>query len=351
FEGGRLAETRYRCTPYPPELRRTLDFAVAPNPSITLDALGEAHVRIGHAFADAVIGFLADLGLSARDITAIGSHGQTVFHRPGGQYGFTMQIGDPNVIAWRTGIPTVADFRGMDVAAGGQGAPLVPAFHADLWQVAAQQRAVVNIGGIANVTMLPPRGTAAVTGFDTGPGNCLLDEWIALHRQHRFDAQGGWAASGRPVPALLAALLEDPYFHRPSPKSTGRDYFNLAWLQSRLHDLPGSEPAAADIQATLLELTAASIAMAVKQDAEVSELLVCGGGAHNPPLMAALSRRLSGTRVASTHTSGVDPDAVEAVAFAWLARRRLSREPGNLPAVTGAAAPAILGAVYRPRPV
>jgi anhydro-N-acetylmuramic acid kinase len=253
-----------------------------------------------------------------------------------------LQIGDPNVIAAHTGIATVADFRRIDVALGGQGAPLVPAFHSWRFRDSRDARVVVNIGGIANITVLAP--ARATTGFDTGPGNTLLDLWIRRRRNEPFDRDGGWASGGRVSGPLLAACLEEPYFAARAPKSTGRELFHGAWLDRRLASVSGL--ADADVQATLAELTATTIATAIGSElTQCREVIVCGGGAHNGDLMQRL-RRLTGTRVASTDAYGVPPDWVEGAAFAWLARARLRGLAGNVPSVTGARREAVLGGVY-----
>jgi anhydro-N-acetylmuramic acid kinase len=253
-----------------------------------------------------------------------------------------LQIGDPNVIAAATGITTVADFRRMDMALGGQGAPLVPAFHAWRFQHAHEQRAVVNIGGIANVTVLAPG--EAVRGFDTGPGNTLLDLWVRAQRSQPFDDAGRWAASGQVNDRLLQACLADPFFAARPPKSTGREYFHRAWLDRQLASVGAVSDA--DVQATLAELTAATIAAAIRSELEhCQDIIVCGGGAHNADLLRRL-RRLATARVTTTEAHGFSPDWVEAAAFAWLARARLREIPGNVPSVTGARRPAVLGSVY-----
>ena len=307
----------------------------------SLDELGRLDVQVAQAFADAALALLDEAGVAPAQVTAIGSHGQTLRHHPHGDAPFTMQIGDGSVIAERTGIATVADFRRRDVAAGGHGAPLVPAFHAALLQYADEDRAVLNLGGIGNYTLLPRHG--AVRGFDTGPANALLDAWCLRHNGQAFDAGGQFAASGRVDAALLARLLDEPWFALPPPKSTGREQFHLDWLQARLRG--GESPA--DVQATLLELTAATVAEALHaQQPGTARVIACGGGVRNPVLMRAIATRLPGVVVESSAAHGLDPDFVEAMAFAWLARETLAGRPGNLPAVTGAAGPRVLGVVH-----
>lgn len=280
-------------------------------------------------------------GLSSRDIRAIGSHGQTVRHEP--SRGFTVQIGNPALLAELTGIDVVADFRRRDVAAGGQGAPLVPAFHEALFDSSEQPRAVLNIGGFSNLSLI--EANQPVRGFDCGPGNVLMDSWISKHHGATYDCDGAWAASGSLNQSLLQQLLADPYFASQGPKSTGRELFNLPWLERHLATLP--ELPAADVQRTLLELTACSIVDSLQQaQPGTHELLVCGGGAHNGLLMQRLQALLPGCQVASTAIRCVPPDWVEAMAFAWLAHCCLERIPANRPSVTAARGLRVLGAIY-----
>lgn len=324
---------------YPPALRdRVLALARA-NAAVALDDFGHLDAEIGACFADAATALLREAVIAPEAVVAIGSHGQTICHRPGGAHPFTLQIGDPNVIAERSGILTVADFRRADLAAGGQGAPLLPALHAAVFANARIPRAILNLGGIANATLLVPGRD--VIGFDTGPANCLLDAWAARHLGRARDEAGAWAASGHCNGALLQACLVDPYFSAPAPKSTGRESFNLDWLDARLPT--GVAPA--DVQATLLALSARTIADALRATA-AREVYACGGGVHNAALMAALRGELPNLRLDTTAALGLDPDFVEAVGFAWLARARLVGESGNLPSVTGARGPRVLGAVY-----
>lgn len=308
----------------------------------SLDALGQLDAEVAIAFAEAALRLLDDAGVAPAAVRAIGSHGQTVRHRPLANPAFTWQLGDGNRIAELTGIATVCDFRRRDVAAGGHGAPLMPAFHAAMLGAAHEDRAVLNLGGIGNLTLLPAHG--AVRGFDTGPANALLDAWCQRHRGQPYDAGGAFAASGTVDADLLQRLLADPWFALPPPKSTGREQFHLRWLEACL-DSPA--PAPASVQATLLELTAATIADALlTQQPATRQLLVCGGGVHNPLLLAQLQARLPGVQVQSTQTQGLDPDYIEAMGFAWLARQTLAGLPGNLPSVSGARGPRILGAIH-----
>ncbi|HUG73301.1 MAG TPA: anhydro-N-acetylmuramic acid kinase [Steroidobacteraceae bacterium] len=329
---------------YPDQLAAQLKDAVTDPHACGLDALGHLDAAIGEVFAGAAASLLARCGVAASAVRAIGSHGQTVLHRPRAPLPFSIQIGDPNRIAERTGIDVVADFRRRDLAAGGEGAPLVPAFHAAAFGNAGRDCAVVNIGGIANITTLHAGG--GVAGFDTGPGNCLMDLWAQEHLGTAFDAGGALAARGRVQPALLAALLVEPYLALPPPKSTGRELFHRAWLAPALlrHDAP-----VPDVMATLCEYTAVTIANAVRAvpDFHPGELLVCGGGARNGELMRRLARQLAGVELTTTAARGIAPDQVEAALFAWLAHRFLEGEPGNVTAVTGARGPRVLGALYR----
>jgi len=313
-----------------------------------LDAIGQLDVEIGRAFAAAALALIDGAGIPAREIHAIGSHGQTLRHRVDLPAPFTWQIGDPNVIAELTGITVVADFRRRDVAAGGQGAPLVPLFHDGAFRSEAEDRVIVNIGGIANITVLK-RG-AALAGFDTGPGNRLMDAWTTRHRGEPFDRDGAFAAQGRCDPRLLARLLDEPFLERRPPKSTGRELFNAAWLEERLaacRSGGADAPSAADVQATLRDFTAETIARAVTAHAPAAAIYVCGGGARNRGLLAALARRAAPSKVATTAELGLDPDYVEAVAFAFFARRTLAGRVSSAAGVTGARGARVLGGVYR----
>ncbi len=310
-----------------------------------IDRLGAADAKLGSAIGRAINEFLANQGVDRQAVSAIGSHGQTVRHRPDGADPFTLQIGDPNRIAEATGITCVADFRRRDMAAGGQGAPLVPPFHAALFGASGERRIVLNIGGISNVTVLPSDPRDAITGFDTGPGNCLMDGWISQCRSVPYDRNGDWAGEGSPSPALLAAMLADPYASRTPPKSTGREYYNLDWLSR--HPEAG-QLSDADVQATLLEFTARSIADAADRwGGRAERWLVCGGGRHNLRLMERLAK-LASCPVETTDAHGVDGDALEAGAFAWLAHQTMAGLAGNAPGVTGASGERVLGGIYRP---
>ncbi len=312
---------------------------------VSLVALGQLDAALGEAFAEAALTIIRAASLEPAQITAVGSHGQTLFHAASANPAFSMQAGDASRIAAKTGITTVADFRRRDIAEGGQGAPLVPAFHQALFSQPGVSRAILNIGGIANLTLLPA-DLGPATGFDTGPGNVLLDAWIAKHRAQPFDRDGEWAGSGTCCQTLLEQLLQQPYFRQAPPKSTGRELFNLDWLEQNLtpefENLPAS-----DVQATLVELTATTVAKALAETAApLDELFVCGGGAHNRFLMQRLAALLPTCRIATTEALGLHPDWVEATAFAWLAKQTLGGKPGNLPSVTGARRATILGAIY-----
>lgn len=328
--------------PWPDTLRAQI-LRVAQNEArLDLDAYGRFDVAIGQEFAQATQKLLEQSGAQASSVRAVGSHGQTIRHRPAGEFPFTLQIGDPSVIAERSGIDVVADFRRADIAAGGQGAPLLPAVHAMLLANPGHTRVVLNLGGIANITVLSANGH--VSGFDTGPANGLMDAWCLRHRGEAFDRDGAFAASGHVHEALLAQLLSDAYFALPPPKSTGREHFHLAWLDAQLSSF---SLAPTDVQATLLELTARSVVDAIAQHAgDATDVLICGGGVHNAALVQRLRAHLRPRELSSTAAHGVDPDYLEATAFAWLARQRLLGLPGNLPAVTGARGLRVLGAVY-----
>ena len=329
--------------PFPAALKAELLALQTSGPN-ELDRAARAGNELARLYAQAVLALLAQAGISAAAVSACGCHGQTVRHRP--DAGYTLQIGNPALLAELTGISVVADFRSRDIAAGGQGAPLVPAFHAAAFGADARHRVILNIGGIANLSDLPAHG-ATVTGFDTGPGNVLLDLWAERHLQQPQDSAGNWARGGTVLAEALQAMLADPYFARRPPKSCGRDLFNAAWLER----FPLQAAAAQDVQATLAELSARSIADAVKQHcAQAEELYVCGGGAHNLDLLERLRRNLPHCAIDTTAALGTDPDWVEAIAFAWLARQTLHGRSANLPAVTGAAGARVLGAIYPAQP-
>ena len=297
--------------------------------------------QLATVYTSVVEKLLHESGVTAKDIRAIGAHGQTVRHQPA--LGYTTQLNNPALLAERTGIDVVADFRSKDVAAGGQGAPLVPAFHQSVFGQAGKSTLVLNVGGISNLSVLSASGE--VLGFDCGPGNALMDAWVAQHMGHRFDDGGQWAASGKLIPDLLASLLDEPYLAMPPPKSTGRDLFSMAWLESKLKPFAAQRPQ--DVQNTLTEFTAsACVTCASSYLKNSTELIVCGGGAFNNHLLQRLQMGLPSLKVVSSDVHGLPPLQVEAAAFAWLARQTVKRLPGNLPSVTGAAGLRILGAIY-----
>jgi anhydro-N-acetylmuramic acid kinase len=333
-----------------------------------LDRLGTADVQLGRLFGQATNNLLKKANIQASDVVAIGSHGQNIRHRPDAAYPFTLQIGDPNIIAELTGITTVADFRRRDIAAGGNGAPFAPLFHNEVLRSKTTNRAIVNIGGISNVSLLAPtlalpravaqgreqdpklpplhevRGRAGVgvIGFDIGPGNGLLDAWIKKHKNKEYDQNGEWAATGKIDQELLDKLLADPYFKKAAPKSTGREYFNLTWLNNYLE-----QQAAVDVQATLVELTAQTIIDAVKkQDFKNGELVICGGGTHNKYLMQRLAKLAPEFSVLTTDDLDIPADWIEAMLFAWLAKQTMEHKQVDTCSVTGAKHPVILGGIY-----
>lgn len=329
-----------RTCAWEPSLRERLVQLGQQSVALALEEVGELDTQIGLAFGHAARQALLDSGTDAARVAAIGSHGQTLRHCPHGPAPFTLQLGDPNCIAEITRCMTVADFRRRDVAAGGHGAPLMPAFHAATLGDPAEPRAVLNLGGIANLTLLAPG--ADVRGFDTGPANGLMDAWCTRHTGQAFDRDGAFARSGRVDQALLSRLLSDPWLQRPAPKSTGRDHFHLGWLDAQL---TGESPE--DVQATLVALSASSIVGALKTaQPGTRRVIACGGGVHNPVLMDALASALATIPVESSAAFGMDPDFVEAMGFAWLARETLAGRAGNLPSVSGARGPRVLGAIY-----
>lgn len=337
----------YHCAPLPAPLRDTL-LALCANQGLDLIQLGNADVAVAEHFADAVLQLLAKRRLKPAQVAAIGSHGQTLWHQPpqrgSDQPAFTLQIGDPNIIAARTGITTVADFRRRDMAHGGQGAPIVPALHQALFQQPGRTTVVLNLGGIANITVLPGNDSPPF-GFDTGPANVLMDAWIGAERQLAFDADGAWAATGQVQVPLLARLLDEPYLAQAAPKSTGRELFNLPWLQAQLR-ATGTAYQPEDVQATLLEYTALSVRDAIVAHAGDGELIVCGGGAHNQTLLQRLQTLLPGFALTTSASHGLDPDCVEATAFAWFAGKTLQRERIDFSPFTGADGAVIAGGVY-----
>lgn len=336
FEQSGIRVLSHAHLPFPDALRVEL-LALCASGVGEVERIGTTSIALARQYARATSACLGVIEPSR--VRAIGCHGQTIRHHP--ESGYTVQIGNPALLAELTGIAVVADFRSRDLAAGGQGAPLVPAFHAAAFSDPGEPRAVLNIGGIANLSLLIPG--EPVRGFDTGPGNCLMDHWVQRHQGQPYDADGAWAGSGTVDPALLERLLSEPYFARPAPKSTGRELFNPLWLARHAVDtLP-----AADVQATLRELTVETVARALESLPRMpGRVVVCGGGAANTGLMARLAARLPASRVEPSTPHGMDPGSVEATAFAWLARQCLLGRPGNLPEVTGARGLRVLGAIY-----
>jgi len=347
FEGGKPLSLHTHSHPISPTLKQQI-LAICQPGDNEIDRMGALDRELGIAFAEATQALIASSGLCRDLITAIGSHGQTIRHRPPGPASpqpFTLQIADPNQIAEITGITTVADFRRRDMAAGGHGAPLAPAYHEALFGSELKSRAIINIGGISNVTLLRPN--CEVLGYDTGPGNVLLDAWIRRHKGLEYDAQGQWGNEGKCNNTLLANLLSHSFFKATAPKSTGREDFHMNWLEEHLAALP-APLAPKDVQATLLELTATTITDSLQTSLPElpDEVFICGGGAHNTALLNCLSEKLPSTMVCTTEALGLSPDWVEAVAFAWLAKQALHKLPGNLPSVTGAKQSTILGGIY-----
>ncbi len=328
----------FTSVPFPAELRQRL-LALSSPGSDDLDEAGACATELAEIYADAVLRLVRNTGVSAAEVAAIGCHGQTVRHRP--ERGYTIQLNDAARLAERTGIDVVADFRSRDIAAGGQGAPLVPAFHDAVFRDATCHRVIVNIGGISNATSLPP--SLPATGFDCGPGNLLMDAWAHRHLAKPFDEDGRWAAAGRIDTNLLRRLMDEPYLTQRPPKSTGRELFSETWLNGRLDG--GTTPA--DVQATLLEFTAATIMQAIDLHCgRPEELFLCGGGARNPRLVGRIAELAARRPVRLTDDLGVPTGQVEAMAFAWLAMKCIRREALDLSRVTGAAHPCILGAIY-----
>ena len=345
FGDGSASTVATRSASIPDDLGRELH-ALAQDPSGAALRFWNADARLGAVFACAAIELLDAAGVDARDVTAIGSHGQTVYHAPGAATPLTVQLGDPSIIAERTGITTVADFRRRDVAAGGEGAPLAPGFHRAVFSAPGIERGILNLGGIANLSVLPADPERPLLGFDTGPANTLLDAWVRNRFGVGMDRDAALARDGEVIPSLLAALLAEPYFDRAPPKSTGRELFNPSWLDTNLAACPEAGPR--DVLRTLCELTVETVVAAVERFApRTQEIYLCGGGARNPLIASRLARRAEPIRVDTTAALGIHPDWVEATAFAWLAMRTLAGEAGNAPTVTGARWESVLGGIYR----
>jgi anhydro-N-acetylmuramic acid kinase len=343
FSDGSMDLLHASCTPYPPAIKLTLDqlLAAGARPSEKVASLLDEN--LGRFFARTAQNLVREAGMEMRDIRAIGSHGQNVWHQPQGEDPVTIQLGRGDIIARNTSTTVVANFRTADVKAGGQGAPLAPLLHRELFHSTGENRAILNIGGIANLTILPAEG--GVSGFDCGPGNCLLDAWTSLHLQKDFDENGRWAAKGKPDLELLQRLMADPYFSQAAPKSTGLEYFNLDWLNGYLGDPVPSET---DVQATLTELSAISIATSLEQVGLPDRMLVCGGGLQNTFLMQRVAAAIPTVAVEPTNLYGVDPNCVEGLLFAWLAYQRLNGRAQDTTAITGARQAVLLGDIFEP---
>lgn len=344
FKDEKVQLVGFECLPFPADLQNAIQRLSKPDALISLKEYGAMDARIGRLFADIVNSLLAKADIPAASVSAIGSHGLTVYHAPEIKFPFSLQIGDPNVIAELTGITTVADFRRRDIAAKGQGAPLVPAFHQAVFQHPDEHRCIVNIGGIANITVLPKHQSEEVIGFDTGPGNTLMDLWIKLQRNQSYDKDGAWAKTGNIDHDLANLLTRDPYFSAAPPKSTGKEYFSLPWVYQYFDAFSYK---AEDVQASLCFLTAITICDAIRKHAPDTErVLICGGGSHNAYLLELIQQNIE-CPVESTEHYGAHPDHVEAMAFAWLARQTMNNLPGNLKEVTGAVNSVILGGIYQ----
>ena len=342
---GRLILVEAYSMPFPDDLKTDIE-ELLKTFQVHLQKLGEIDHRLGCCYAECVNRLLKKASVNSSEVIAVGCHGQTIFHDPRTDTPFTMQIGDANIIAARTGIITVNDFRRMDVAYGGDGAPLAPAFHADYLSSNSEKRIILNLGGIANITILD-YDKKDVIGFDTGPANCLMDLWIQKCRGEKYDKNGNWAKSGKVNNELLNEMLNNYYFSLPSPKSTGKELFNLDWLNSVLKNYSNLEEK--DVQATLCDLTAKSIADEInKHCSDADAVYSCGGGAYNVFLHERLSFYLPDVKISTTDELGVSVQWMEAIAFAWLTKQRIEKKPGNLPSVTGAKQRAILGALYCP---
>lgn len=343
FNDGSMDILHALCTPYPAAIKTTLEQLLETGAPPDQKVSGLLDENLAVFFARVAQNLVRETGLEMRDIWAIGSHGQNVWHQPRGENPVTIQLGRGDLIARNTGTTVVNDFRIADINAGGQGAPLAPLLHRSLFHKDNEDRAVLNLGDIANLTFLPASGS--VSGHDCGPGNCLMDRWIRRQLQKDFDDGGRWAAKGKIDSRLLSRMLADPYFELPSPQSTGLEYFNLSWLDQKLGHTP---PAAVDVQATLAELCAQSIALSLEKAGQPDRLLVYGGGVHNVFLMQAIASALPDTVVESTARYGTDPDWVGSLLFAWLARERIAERPQETMPITGAKYPVLLGEIHKP---
>lgn len=347
FEGEQATVLESICTPLPSDIQDEIKSLINPTTN-EINRLSALDVQLGKSFAAAVNQLITKANIKKEQVTAIGSHGQTIRHLPTAEHPSTLQIADPNIIAEETGITTVADFRRRDMAAGGQGAPLVPAFHEQIFRDKKKNRVILNLGGIANITLLPSDKNKAAIGFDTGTASTLMNHWMQQHQNKSYDENGKWAATGKINEDFLKELLNDEYFKLAPPKSTGTEYFNPAWLTKKLSAFPFL--ASEDVQASLAAFTAITIKDAVNQYAlgedVAEEMIICGGGVHNDFLVQLLKQYLPNIEINSSAVYGLDPDYIEATAFAWLAKRTLEHKVGNLPDVTGASRSVVLGGVY-----
>ncbi len=345
FKDKQIKLIDFEYLPYATTIRNDIQRLSQPDFPILLKEYGSVDTLLGSLFAEVTHKLLDKTNISNSEITAIGSHGQTIYHAPEKSSAFSLQIGDPNIIAEKTGITTVADFRRRDIAAGGQGAPLVPAFHqaifGQIFDLSKQNISIINIGGIANITSLSNNTTF---GFDIGPGNALMDYWTHKSLDKAYDKNGAWAKSGEPYPDLVEYLKQDPYFKLPPPKSTGKEYFSGSWLNQKIRHFPNCSTK--DIQASLCQFTAETIVEAIQlHTPKTDQTLICGGGMHNDHLISNIRSKLNHP-VSSTAEFDLNPDHIEAMAFAWLARQTINNMPGNLTEVTGAKTPVILGGIY-----
>jgi len=343
FSHGSMDVLHASCTPYPAAIKQTLEQVLETGLAPGKDVTSLLDDNLGRFFARVAQNLVREAGMEMRDVYAIGSHGQNVWHQPRGENPVSIQLGRGDLIARNTSVTVVTNFRNADVKAGGQGAPLAPLLHQTLFRSESEDRAILNLGGIANLTILPSEG--AVKGFDCGPANCLMDAWTRRHLQQDYDHNGNWAARGQVDAQLLEQMLQDPYFSQAAPKSTGLEYFNLSWLENMLGDSALDE---IDVQATLAELTAQSVALSLADPGQPARLLVCGGGVHNVYLMRRIAAALPEVVVESTARYGADPDWVEGLLFAWLARERLKDRAQDTPPITGADHSVLLGDIYLP---
>ena len=332
---------------YPDQLRTELIQVINNNQSMTLAEFGRLDAEVGDAFTEAVNSICTHAGIELNKVDAIGSHGQTIYHAADQQPPYSIQLGDPNRIAYKTNCTVVADFRRMDLAAGGQAAPLAPLLHETLFRSAQINRIVINLGGISNITYLPADQHLPVIGFDTGPASCLMDAWCLEHTGQAYDNNGQWAKTGTLIPSLLQALLNEPYFDKLYPKSTGREYFNSQWISAKYPDL--EKHATEDVQATLLTLTQQTISNAIKNICTDAEIILCGGGVYNQTLVSALQQAHPQQNVCTTATMNYDPNAIEALLFAWLAAKRFNKQVIDTRSITGAQSPFLLGNIFQAR--